>query len=185
MVGDIMQPTHLLFVLVVALLVLGPKRLPEVGRTLGSGIRDFRQALSGEAPERAHPDDPGQVPSAATDRAHEPGTDDGVAWPEGAVGPPFYDEAVDAATPEPVTPAAEGHHPDAGSHAGDATAVGTHAAPDASTELHVETPEAVATHLDTASTGVTPDAADTVVSHTEGPGSAPEPPSAPPAGSGD
>jgi sec-independent protein translocase protein TatA len=51
MVGDILQPTHLLFVLLVALLVLGPKRLPEVGRTLGSGLRDFRQALSGESHE--------------------------------------------------------------------------------------------------------------------------------------
>ena len=48
MVGDILQPTHLLFVLVVALLVLGPKRLPEVGRSLGKGLRDFRSALSGE-----------------------------------------------------------------------------------------------------------------------------------------
>jgi sec-independent protein translocase protein TatA len=47
-VGDILQPTHLLFVLVVALLVLGPKRLPEVGRSLGKGLRDFRSALSGE-----------------------------------------------------------------------------------------------------------------------------------------
>jgi sec-independent protein translocase protein TatA len=52
MVGDIMQPTHLLFVLVVALLVLGPKRLPEVGRQLGSGLRDFRAAINGERPER-------------------------------------------------------------------------------------------------------------------------------------
>ena len=43
MVGDILQPTHLLLILVVALLVLGPKRLPEVGRTLGSGLRDFRR----------------------------------------------------------------------------------------------------------------------------------------------
>jgi sec-independent protein translocase protein TatA len=49
MVGDILQPTHLLFILVVALLVLGPKRLPEVGRTLGSGLRDFRQAINGES----------------------------------------------------------------------------------------------------------------------------------------
>jgi sec-independent protein translocase protein TatA len=47
-IGDILQPTHLLFVLVVALLVLGPKRLPEVGRSLGKGLRDFRSALSGE-----------------------------------------------------------------------------------------------------------------------------------------
>jgi TatA/E family protein of Tat protein translocase len=46
-IGDILQPTHLLFILVVALLVLGPKRLPEVGRSLGKGLRDFRGALSG------------------------------------------------------------------------------------------------------------------------------------------
>lgn len=48
MIGDILQPTHLLFILVIALLVLGPKRLPEVGRSLGRGLRDFRHALSGE-----------------------------------------------------------------------------------------------------------------------------------------
>ena len=52
-VGDILQPTHLLFILVVALLVLGPKRLPEVGRALGRGLRDFRSAISGE--ERSEP----------------------------------------------------------------------------------------------------------------------------------
>ena len=48
MIGDILQPTHLLFILVVALLVLGPKRLPEVGKSLGKGIRDFRGALTGD-----------------------------------------------------------------------------------------------------------------------------------------
>jgi sec-independent protein translocase protein TatA len=48
MIGDILQPTHLIFVLVVALLVLGPKRLPEAGRALGKGIRDFKSAISGE-----------------------------------------------------------------------------------------------------------------------------------------
>jgi sec-independent protein translocase protein TatA len=47
-VGDILQPTHLLFIMVIALLVLGPKRLPEVGRSLGKGLRDFRSAISGE-----------------------------------------------------------------------------------------------------------------------------------------
>ena len=49
-IGDILQPTHLIFVLVVALLVLGPKRLPEVGRALGRGLRDFRSALSDADP---------------------------------------------------------------------------------------------------------------------------------------
>ena len=45
-VDNILQPTHLLLILVVALLVLGPKRLPEAGRALGKGIRDFRTAMS-------------------------------------------------------------------------------------------------------------------------------------------
>ncbi len=51
-IGDILQPTHLLLILVVALLVLGPKRLPEVGRMLGRGLRDFRQAISLDDDER-------------------------------------------------------------------------------------------------------------------------------------
>ena len=41
-------PMELIIVLVVALLVLGPKRLPEVGRSLGNGIREFKDSLSGE-----------------------------------------------------------------------------------------------------------------------------------------
>jgi sec-independent protein translocase protein TatA len=38
---------ELVLVLAVALIVLGPKKLPEVGRSLGKGMRDFRDALSG------------------------------------------------------------------------------------------------------------------------------------------
>jgi sec-independent protein translocase protein TatA len=53
-IGDILQPTHLLFVLVVALLVLGPKRLPEVGRSLGKGLRDFKTAIGGEDDHDSH-----------------------------------------------------------------------------------------------------------------------------------
>ncbi len=41
-------PLELVVVLVVALLVLGPKRLPEVGRSLGNGIREFKDSISGE-----------------------------------------------------------------------------------------------------------------------------------------
>ncbi|HEX5224940.1 MAG TPA: twin-arginine translocase TatA/TatE family subunit [Solirubrobacteraceae bacterium] len=43
------NPLHIAFLLVVALLVFGAKRLPEMGRSLGSGMRGFRDALSGEA----------------------------------------------------------------------------------------------------------------------------------------
>jgi sec-independent protein translocase protein TatA len=76
MVGDLLQPTHLLFVLVVALLVLGPKRLPEVGRALGRGLRDFRHAMSGEEPpEQAIPPATGTGTSPANapvDSASDP-----------------------------------------------------------------------------------------------------------------
>ena len=43
------NPVHLLFIAVVALVVLGPKRLPELARALGQGIREFRQAVSWRA----------------------------------------------------------------------------------------------------------------------------------------
>ncbi len=105
MVGDIFQPTHLLFVLVVALLVLGPKRLPEVGRTLGSGIRDFRQALSGESPDPPQRQDPEQVATTTPELRHQPETaaDEEISWPEEAIGPTSFDEPVEAATAEPAT----------------------------------------------------------------------------------
>lgn len=39
------SPVHLLFIAVVALVVLGPKRLPDLAKALGQGIREFRQSL--------------------------------------------------------------------------------------------------------------------------------------------
>lgn len=69
MIGDILQPTHLLFVLVVALLVLGPKRLPEVGRSLGRGLRDFKTALSGD--EQVHNEVLSQTSAESTTPAPE------------------------------------------------------------------------------------------------------------------
>jgi sec-independent protein translocase protein TatA len=41
-------PMELVIVLVIALIVLGPKRLPEVGRSVGRGMREFKESLSGE-----------------------------------------------------------------------------------------------------------------------------------------
>jgi sec-independent protein translocase protein TatA len=68
-IGDILQPTHLLFILVIALLVLGPKRLPEAGRSLGRGLRDFRSALSGDD---SHDEVVTQTAPPAVDPAAEP-----------------------------------------------------------------------------------------------------------------
>jgi sec-independent protein translocase protein TatA len=47
-------PMELVIVLVVALIVLGPKRLPEVGRSLGNGLREFKDSLQNEG---RHDDD--------------------------------------------------------------------------------------------------------------------------------
>ena len=48
MFSGLESPVHWLIVGVIALIVLGPKRLPEAGRSLGSGLRGFREALTGE-----------------------------------------------------------------------------------------------------------------------------------------
>ena len=53
------SPAHLIFIAVVALIVLGPKRLPDLARSLGHGIREFRQSLEDGANRRraaAQPD---------------------------------------------------------------------------------------------------------------------------------
>ena len=42
-------PMELIIVLVIALIVLGPKKLPEVGRSIGKGMREFRESLSGDS----------------------------------------------------------------------------------------------------------------------------------------
>jgi sec-independent protein translocase protein TatA len=44
------QPMHLLLILIVALLVFGPKNLPAIGKGLGEAIRGFKKALDGEEP---------------------------------------------------------------------------------------------------------------------------------------
>jgi len=41
------NPVHILFVAAIALVVLGPKRLPELTRAAGKSIREFREALNG------------------------------------------------------------------------------------------------------------------------------------------
>ena len=54
-ISDILQPTHLILLLAVALLVLGPKRLPDAARSLGRGLRDFKTAVNGDPQDPAPP----------------------------------------------------------------------------------------------------------------------------------
>jgi sec-independent protein translocase protein TatA len=44
------NPLHIAFVVVILLLVFGARRLPEIGRSLGTGMREFKQSVTGETP---------------------------------------------------------------------------------------------------------------------------------------
>jgi sec-independent protein translocase protein TatA len=47
--SGLLQPSHLLFILLIVLILFGPGKLPDLGRGLGKGIREFKDALRGAA----------------------------------------------------------------------------------------------------------------------------------------
>ena len=49
MFGPQIGPLEIALVLVIALIVLGPKRLPEAGRSIGRGMREFKDSISGKS----------------------------------------------------------------------------------------------------------------------------------------
>jgi TatA/E family protein of Tat protein translocase len=107
-IGDILQPTHLLFVLVIALLVLGPKRLPEAGKSLGKGLRELRQALSGE--EHEHPNEVvASTPASPSPVASTPASPPPVASTPAS--PPPAASTPAEAVPEPAEPVREPAEP--------------------------------------------------------------------------
>jgi sec-independent protein translocase protein TatA len=61
----------LILILVVALLVFGPKRLPEMGRSLGRGMREFKDSISGNSKDVD--DEPAELSPAATTTAASAG----------------------------------------------------------------------------------------------------------------
>jgi sec-independent protein translocase protein TatA len=61
-------PLELLVVLIIALVIFGPKRLPELGRSLGKGIREFRGSLSGESKDDDE-DEPRAIEESKADAA--------------------------------------------------------------------------------------------------------------------
>lgn len=50
-------PMELVIVLAIALIVLGPKKLPEVGRSIGNGMREFKESLTGDRREDEEDDE--------------------------------------------------------------------------------------------------------------------------------
>ena len=69
-------PLELIIVLVIALVVFGPKRIPDLGRSLGTGMREFKESITGGS---KHDDDEPSTITAA--RAEEP--DEVVSRPRG------------------------------------------------------------------------------------------------------
>ena len=95
-------PLEIMLVAIIALIVLGPARLPEVARSVGRGMREFRSALSGAAA--------GDDRDEADYELDEPDEDDEVAEPEAeadAVEPPPLPKAP------PSDEAAAGYQKDA------------------------------------------------------------------------
>jgi len=62
MLGELFQPMHLLLILVIALLLFGPGKLPQIAANMGKSIREFKSALS--APDEIKVAAPPQQPEA-------------------------------------------------------------------------------------------------------------------------
>jgi len=55
-------PLEMAIVLIIALIVLGPKRLPDFGRSLGNGMREFKDSISGGSSSRHRDDEDDELP---------------------------------------------------------------------------------------------------------------------------
>ncbi len=66
MFEGLLQPTHLLIILAIALFVFGPKKLPELGQGLGKGIRSFKDSL------KAATEEPEKIDPTVTNRTSDP-----------------------------------------------------------------------------------------------------------------
>jgi sec-independent protein translocase protein TatA len=91
------NPLHIAFLVVILLLVFGAKRLPEIGRSLGSGMREFKTSVTGEATHSQQtlpPADAQQQPAPAQPPATQPAPPPPVAEPVGTPSaPPEHPQA--------------------------------------------------------------------------------------------
>jgi sec-independent protein translocase protein TatA len=79
-------PTELIIVLVIVLVIFGPKRLPGLGRSLGSGMKEFRDSISGKGSGKdLDDDDEADTRSQASAALGRPEDDAATAPVEGEV----------------------------------------------------------------------------------------------------
>jgi sec-independent protein translocase protein TatA len=79
MLEGLLQPTHLLLILGIALLVLGPKKLPDLGKGLGESIRGFKLAMAAKKG-----DPPQKPPSARIKPSAGPSKNECPGWTPGS-----------------------------------------------------------------------------------------------------
>ena len=65
-------PLELAIVLVIALVIFGPKRLPDLGRSLGSGMREFKDSLTGKDDDEDDEDEQAKLEVAASQPQPDP-----------------------------------------------------------------------------------------------------------------
>jgi len=65
------QPWHIIVLLIIVLLLFGAKRLPEIGRSLGSSAREFKKGISGDESPTASVPPPPDVPKQPVDTPHD------------------------------------------------------------------------------------------------------------------
>jgi len=88
------NPLHIAFLVVILLLVFGARRLPEIGRSLGSGMREFKDSITGEAKQASITS--GQQPEQPQQAAPQPAAQP-VAAPPAA--PPAEQQTPEAPAP--------------------------------------------------------------------------------------
>ena len=64
------QPWHIVLILLIALLLFGGKRLPEIGRSLGSGMREFKDSITGNNSHESQPELSPAETTTTTPTAH-------------------------------------------------------------------------------------------------------------------
>jgi TatA/E family protein of Tat protein translocase len=98
------NPSHIAILVVILLLVFGARRLPEIGRSLGSGLREFKGAITGEGekpPAGTSPEPPAASQTrSASGVAAGSSSAQGASGVQGASADPAT--GADAAAPAPV-----------------------------------------------------------------------------------
>jgi sec-independent protein translocase protein TatA len=70
--GELFTPTHLIVLAVVAIVLFGGRKLPELGKGLGEGLKGFKEGLKGVDSEPTSTTKPGETSHIVTPKAEEP-----------------------------------------------------------------------------------------------------------------